>query len=504
MSARSSYANLKTRWNKRVLEFFQKTFFQKYLDNWLGWVFIIGLALVFGYLLSQHFIIGVSLFGIILGLFIVTLCISNTETGFYILLCYSFFASFINSLVFKGKMPTGVIYDGLVLITFLSLIVKGKDFRQNISTFTKIPLVVFIFLTLTYNAVQVFNPNTSASSADFLAFRKFVGYVFVLFISYSIFDSYKKVVKYIRALFIVSLTSAIYGCIQEWHGLFSWDLEQILSDPHAMGLLFVGGNFRKFSTMSDPSTFGILMAVCASFFLILALYQKNKRQKYILIAGALVMLLGMAYSGTRTANATVVGAIGFFVLLNFEKKSTRIFGFFSLIVLAVLLFGPGESNGTIRRFRSTFSGTKDESYKVRVMSRAFIQPYIRSHPIGGGLGTTGFAGEVDHPGHYLANFQPDSSYVKRAAETGWIGLAIVCVLYFLTLKLGISRYFRARNEKVKVIACACATCMFAFYIAEFAQVAIGGISDVIVYYPMLAMILRLKNYDQNSTPEPAA
>jgi cell division protein FtsW (lipid II flippase) len=132
---------------------------------------------------------------------------------------------------------------------------------------------------------------------------------------------------------------------------------------------------------------------------------------------------------------------------------------------------------------------------VRVVARTFIQPYIRSHPIGGGLGTTGFSGGRDHPGHYLANFQPDSSYVKRAAETGWIGLAIICLLYYLTLQAGLTAYFRAASVATKTLAAACTTSLFAFYVAEFAQVAIGGVSDVVVYYPILAIILKLKNYE---------
>jgi hypothetical protein len=499
--SRRNYSSAKAGISKRIVDFFQKTFFQKHLNNWFGYLFLLGVALVFGYLLSRHVIIGFGVFGVVLGLFVAVLCLSNAEIGFYTLVVYSFFAAFLNSFFFRGQMPVGIIFDGLVLVTFLGLIIKRKDFRQRLGQFTKIPLVIFILLTLSYNAIQVFNPNSMASGTDFLAFRKFLGYVIILFTAYTIFDNYQKIRKFIILLFVVSLISALYGCIQEWHGLFSWDLEQIMADPHAMGLLFVGGEFRKFSTMSDPSSFGILMSVCAVFFLILALHEKNKRTRAIFIVGALFMVLGMSFSGTRTAYATVVGAVGFFVCLNFEKKSTRVFGAFAAVMLLVLLFGPGGSNQTIQRFRSTFSGTKDESYKVRVLSRAFIQPYIRSHPIGGGLGTTGFSGALEHPGHYLANFQPDSSYVKRAAETGWVGLGIVCVLYFLTLKVGIRQYFRAQGEQVKALAAACVTCMFAFYIAEFAQVAIGGISDVVVYYPMLAMMLKLKNYDENGQPK---
>jgi putative inorganic carbon (HCO3(-)) transporter len=437
------------------------------------------------------------LFGVILGLSVLIICMTNPEIAFYILIAYGFFASFISSYLFRGQMPIGVIFDGLVLATMIGLVIKRTDFRQSLGQFFKIPLVVFIFLTLFYNAVQIFNPNAaSTGSVAFLAFRKFLGYVFILFVAYTLFDSYEKIKRYIIVLFVVATISALYGCAQEWHGLFNFEMEQILADPHAIGLLFANGEFRKFSTMSDPSSFGILMAICTVFFLILALNQRNLFRKTVLITGSIFMILGMAYSGTRTAYATVVGGFAFFVLLNFHKKSIRIFGFVTGILLLIVIYGPFYGNKTINRFRTTFVGAKDESYKVRVLSRQFIQPYIRSHPIGGGLGTTGFAGAADHPGHFLGNFQPDSSYVKRAAETGWIGLGIICVLYFFTLKIGITRYFRARDERIKILTTACVTSLFAFYIAEFAQVAVGGISDVVVYYPLLAMILKLKHYDK--------
>jgi putative inorganic carbon (HCO3(-)) transporter len=239
-----------------------------------------------------------------------------------------------------------------------------------------------------------------------------------------------------------------------------------------------------------------MMAVCAVFFIIQAMNEKDKTYRAILYGGSLLMVLALGYSGTRTAYATVVGGMGFFVLLNFDKKNTRIFGITSGILLLIIIFGPFYGNKTVNRFRTTFIGTKDESYKVRVMARHFIQPYIRSHPIGGGLGTTGFNGVLEHPGHYLANFQPDSSYVKRAAETGWIGLGIVCILYFFTLRLGIREVFRAKAGKYKILAMGAVTSLFSFYVAEFAQVAVGGVTDVVVYYPLLAMILKLKTYEE--------
>jgi putative inorganic carbon (HCO3(-)) transporter len=489
--------------SRKLQHFFGQTFFLKKLNNWFGYLLAICIALGFGYLLATNLVVGLGVFGAILGLFVAIICISSAETGLYIIAGFSFFVSFFSRLLFKGEMPIGALFDALVLATFIGLFTRKSSVKQEFSQFTKNTLVAFIFFTLFFNAIQFFNPNAMSLNTNILAIRKFVGYIFVMFIAYAVFDTYEKAIKYLRYLFIIASISAFYGCIQQLHGYFNFEMELILADPHGLGLIFVGGEFRKFSTMSDPSTFGILMAVCAVFFLIIGLNEKNRTTKNILYAGTFLMILGMAYSGTRTAYATIIAGIAFFILLNFEKKSTRLFGIVASVVFAVLLFAPFYGGKTLARFRTTFMGSKDESYNVRIQARAFIQPYIRSHPIGGGLGTTGFNGVREHPGHYLANFQPDSSYVKRAAETGWIGLAITCILYYLSLKAGLRAYFRARHERNKVLAAACVTSLFAFYIAEFAQVAIGGVSDVVVYYPILAIILKLKYYDKDTETKPS-
>ncbi|MCP6423416.1 hypothetical protein NL463_29335, partial [Klebsiella pneumoniae] len=65
------------------------------------------------------------------------------------------------------------------------------------------------------------------------------------------------------------------------------------------------------------------------------------------------------------------------------------------------------------------------------MNQKRIQPYILSHPIGGGLGATGVWGVRFAPYSFLANFPPDSGYVRVAVELGWIGLGIFCTLMFV-------------------------------------------------------------------------
>jgi hypothetical protein len=168
------------------------------------------------------------------------------------------------------------------------------------------------------------------------------------------------------------------------------------------------------------------------------------------------------------------------------------------------MFGPFSGNGTIRRFRTTFLGTKDESYKVRIIARAFIKPYIQRHPFGGGLGTTGFNGALEHPGNPLAGFMPDGAYVQRAAELGWIGLLINVILYFLILKTGIQAFFRVKDPRIKVYYAAAVSCIFAFYVGDYAQLAVGGPADICIYFMFIAMILKRKDYDKEYELHPTA
>ena len=107
------------------------------------------------------------------------------------------------------------------------------------------------------------------------------------------------------------------------------------------------------------------MGACSLLFMILGINQKKPLNKYILIIGSIIMMMGMSYSGTRTANAMLVGGIGLFVLLTINKRSTKIFAFFALMAFLFIMYAPIYSSAAILRFRTSFSGSEDASYNVR-------------------------------------------------------------------------------------------------------------------------------------------
>jgi putative inorganic carbon (HCO3(-)) transporter len=471
-----------------------RIFLEGKLNNWAG-VLIFGLIGVsMALLLAQNVNLGMGVIGGIVGLAVVIVCLMSTETGFYINMAYSFFVYHLSRLILGDQLPVGVITDVLIVAILFSLFIKGVSLKKSLNEFIRSPVVVLMVLNFFYGSLELFNPEGHSVEAWSQAIRKaFEAFVF-LFIAFQILRDKGSVRRYIRVLFVLCVMAALYGCIQQWHGLFDFEIRWATADPVRFGLLYIGGDFRKFSTFNDPTAFGGMMAACSVFFAILAIGQQDKRIRWTLLAGVVVMILAMAYSGTRTANVMLVAGLGMFALLTIDKKTTRRFAVVAGLALVAVLYAPIYGNSTLNRFRSSF-GSEDESYKVRVVARDIIRPYMLSHPFGGGLGTTGNMGTVLNPGHFLAGFQTDSGYLQLALETGWIGLIMVCLIYYFSLKSGVTAYFHTRDGEMKWVYAAATCALFCYFIGMFAQSIIGSITDMAFYYPVLAIILRFKFFE---------
>jgi len=475
---------------------FQKIFIQEKLNNAWGFLLLAGLALVFGYLFAHQAALGFGVLGLAIGVFTMIICLMNTEVGLYITIGYSFFAFGLNRFLFNDSLQVGIGSDILLIVTFLSLFIV----RKGPIKFPRSPIITCLLIMYAYITLQALNPYPQSLAGWGQTIRKIIAEFLLVFVSYNVFTSYAPVKRFLNVIFTLCLIAGVYGCIQQWHGLFDFEMAWVHADEHRFGLIFINGDYRKFSTMSDPTAFGIIMAAAAAFFAVLATREKSSGRRMLLIGGVLAMVLGMSFSGTRTANAMLIGGIVIFILLAINKRSTQVFAVFATFIFIVLLYGP-YSNQTINRFRTTFLGSEDESFKVRQMNKAFIQPYILSHPFGGGMRTTGAGGLEYNPGHRLAGFPPDSGYLKYALETGWIGLAFLCILYFVIMRGTIKAYFAARDERFKIIYAGSAAFFFSLYVAQYAQDAIGQITDIVVYYPLLAITLRAETFEKNYKPE---
>jgi hypothetical protein len=308
-----------------------------------------------------------------------------------------------------------------------------------------------------------------------------------------LFDSVDKVKFFFKFWIFLAFVAAAYACFQQWFGLLPFEMNYLMSNPHEYKLYFQGGTIRKFSFVSDPTTLGILEGSSAVFLLVFIINEKNKRRRNLLLFAFLILVLGMTYSGTRTTNIMLPGALCLYALLTITNKTTLITIFVFVMAAAFILFGPIQ-NASINRIRSTFD-KKEESGAVRDMNRKYIQPYIYSHPIGGGISTSGVLGEKYNRGHPLAGFPPDSGLLQAAIELGWIGYALTILVYILILYQGIHYYFIINNERNKVFVAAITVSVFSIILTQYSQVAIGQLPTVLFFYTALAMISRLRELD---------
>jgi cell division protein FtsW (lipid II flippase) len=221
------------------------------------------------------------------------------------------------------------------------------------------------------------------------------------------------------------------------------------------------------------------------------------KKRVVLAVSSLIMLVAMSFSGTRTATAMIPAGAFIYIIMNINDKRTILILAASIIAFCAILFGPFYGN-TISRIRTAFQPSKDESMGVREYNRARAQPYIRSHPIGGGLNTTDGEGEVYSPGHQWAGFPTDGGFLKTALTIGWVGLIIQMTLYFVVLYIGIGHFYSAKDPLVKALYGAYIATFFSLMVANYAQSALGQKPTGLLVFSIFVLMPNLIKYQRKS------
>jgi cell division protein FtsW (lipid II flippase) len=250
---------------------------------------------------------------------------------------------------------------------------------------------------------------------------------------------------------------------------------------------------RVFSLFAEPTTCGIVMGYLAALCGVLIFGPYQTWKKVVLAISAILMIMVMGYAGSRTPIAMFPAGMAFFVLLKPQKHIL----FFSAILFTfgTLAMMKSSSNPVIHRVQSAFKPTEDASVQVRLDNQKLIQPFVRSMPLGSGLGTTGDWGRRFAPGFWLANFAHDSGLVRIAVEAGWIGLLIYVAFLFVILYTGIRQYFRVRDPVIKNLTLGIVIVMFCLMLASYPQEAIPMLPTSLVFYLLLACQVRLGKID---------
>jgi O-antigen ligase len=238
------------------------------------------------------------------------------------------------------------------------------------------------------------------------------------------------------------------------------------------------------------------MAFISVFALVLATGPYHWLIRLTLLGGSLLMLIAMAYAGSRTPFILLPAALLFYTILTFNKKVILAAGLIGLLGTALVL--KSTSNPVLFRIQSAFRlKDSEDTIGVRMRNQEKVQPFILAHPFGAGLGSTGVWGKRFTPDSWLASFAHDSGYVRIAVEMGWIGLLLYLGLLFVVLKQAVYYYFRVRDPEIKNLYLGLSTAIFMLVVANYPQEAIVQLPMSILFYVMLALIARLKDFDPN-------
>jgi putative inorganic carbon (HCO3(-)) transporter len=396
-------------------------------------------------------------------------------------------------LRFGINFPMGTVLDGMQGLLLLGFFIRQRK-NPDWSIF-KGPVATVILLWVGYNLLEVINPWAESRMAWVYSVRT----VGILTLTYFIFVYQINSVKSIRIILKVWLglafIAAIYGYKQEFIGIADSEMAGLVNDPLSISLLFIDGHWRKYSIFSDPVEFSYNMVITILLCIALIAGPISKRKKIILTVVAMAMLYSILFSGTRSSYVLIPAALILFAILNFRKEImvfSAIAGFFTL----VLIYIP-TTNGTLYRFQSAFKPSDDASYNVRKQNQKKIQPYILSHPMGGGLGATGAWGVMFAPNSFLATFPPDSGYMRVAVELGWIGLLVFCCMMYVVLKSGIENFYRIKDPELRMYCLAMTLVLFALNIGNFPQEALTQYPNNILFYLAIAIIQVTYRIDQN-------
>ena len=477
--------------NRPSLKSLRKQVLTEKLNNPIGYIFLLGCSVFFAavvsFLGSSY---GILLIVAFIGLPIVYSVVAFPKFGIIVLLLMAYLLFAL--MKFNIDFPLGTLIDALQVLLILGFFIHQK--KENNWKIFKSPISVIIIIWIIYNFLEVANPAAESRLAWVYTVRS----VAFIMLTYFIFMYNIRTVAFIRLILkmwiLLSLIGALYAFKQEIFGFSAGEEAYLHSDPEIASLLFIAGHWRKFSIFSDPVAFSYNMAVSSLLCICLIAGKLRFWKKVVLAICTALFLVSMLFSGTRGAYVLVPAGMVLFAILNFNKK-VLIFSIIGGLFVSFLIVVP-TSNQNILRFQTAFKPSDDVSFTARKVNQKRIQPYILSHPMGGGLGATGAWGQRFTPNSYLAHFPPDSGYVRVAVELGWIGLLIFCIFMFQILKTGINNFYRIRDPELKMYCLAMTLIVFAFNLGNYPQEALVQFPSNIYFYLIIALINITYRLDQ--------
>ena len=412
---------------------------------------------------------------------IIVALLVNGKSIIYISMAYV--VSLGTLIMLAPSVPVGIVVDLIISVGFLGFLLRS--IRHNDFEIFKTPMAGIIYIWIGYNIFQLFNPWAASRVAWFYTMRPFVIYPLMYFIAAYIIKNRKDWLTLFYFFVTILVLSGAWGMFQWLHGYMPFEMNY-LQDNDMIHLVYIRGRWRLFGTLLSPAQFGVSMAIVAQMALVLLVNRGGLLYRALMLFLFLFLIFLTVFSGTRAAMVILPISISVWVILSRNLKIWTLAAFAG-ICFVILLYIP-VNNFYIERVQSAFKPGQDESLNVRLENRRAMYPWILKHPIGGGIGSTGALGMRFSPNTRLAQFAPDSGYLRVATELGWIGLIIYLVLWYKFLSLGIRNQWNVSDPHIKYALLAIVTSMASLLIVEWVQDIIGKIPFNLLFWILAALI----------------
>jgi hypothetical protein len=435
------------------------------------------------------------------GICVAAAVFASFKNGFLMLVVYSYFFFEIGRWM-PVDLPLGTLVEVFLFLIWFSILAyrHREGIEESAWEVFKNPIGIALLVYSGYAMLEMANPFSHGISPRLVGIRETVMMLLLFFSCSYVFTDFKYIKFFTKFWLFFALLAALYGIYQEKMGMPAYAMRWLMKGgPEAYKLAFIWGHLRVWSFMSDINGFGLYMAYAGIVCLILALGPFKMKQRVVLLVSALLMMMSMGYSGTRTATAMVLMALVFYIILTINRRATIIVAITGAIGFAALMYGPFYG-GPIQRMRTTFKGSEDASMNVREQKRLRLQPKIQTHPIGWGLNTVGNLGTRLEPGHPLAGpYDTDSGYLRIALERGYIGLILILYFYATAMIVGIINYFKVKRPDIKIFYAAYLAAFFAISVAHFTQDATDQKPIVIIIMASFVFFIKMIKFDKPET-----
>ena len=398
--------------------------------------------------------------------------------------------------------PMGLAVDGLLVLTWVSVIVPATR-RIDWATLNR-PVVWASALWMGYVTLQLVNPEARSELAWAYAMRGVALYM-MLTVPLVLLLAHRRrdLDVFLTIWFLLSILGTLNGLRQKVIGVDPFEQRWLDQGAAVQHVLF--GKLRVFSFYSDAGQSGAAQAHAAVAAGIMALGSGltwKRRLFYSVTAG--MGVVGLFISGTRGAVAVpFLGGITYLVL---SKNWRAILGGVLVMGLGYALLmhtSLGSSVYEIQRVRAALQrGADTPSMQVRLENQQRLARHMNADPVrftvGGGIGSVGSWGRRFTPGTFLADFPPDSWYVRIWAEAGTLGLVLHVGSWMVLMGVAAVRIWRLRDPTLRQTMIGLHAGIMGILLASYGNQVLGQMPTGFIVYASLAFLALAPTWDDEA------